>query len=163
MSRLPEQYAQRVCSDFQDSVIEKSEDQQFAAAIAASLKEGSAWSRSRDESSEEKDDDIESFEYSDDESCTAKVKRESRNEDKTFLTNEINKCAKRIKENSLDKNRVETKSFQVFEEGEDDSKVTGIAFKLLLSCQYPMSIKITLSKRSQSYSVTHLKRVNFSS
>lgn len=110
----------------QDSVIEKSEDQQLAAAIAASLQEKSTWSQSRDDSSEERDDDdVESLEYSDEESCTVKDKQ-LRNDDKGFLTSEINQCANRIKENSLDKNNVESIRQKVFEEGdEDESKFTG--------------------------------------
>ena len=106
--------------------MEKSEDQQIAAAIAASLQEKSTWSQNRDDSSEEREDDgdIESFEYSDDESCSAKDKS-TRNNDKASLTSEINQCANRIKENSLDKNYKDTAKYQVIEEGEDESKIQG--------------------------------------
>ena len=93
--------------------------------------EEDAWSQSRDDSSEEREDDgvVESFDDSDDESCTPKDKR-TRNNDRASLTSEINQCANRIKANSLDKNRQQAPRYKVLEEG-DDSEIDGKCFLLL--------------------------------
>ena len=110
-------------------MIEEPEDKQLAAAIAASLQDENLkdWSESIDDSSEDKEDDdeIESFEYSDDESCTSKDKP-ARLEDKASINNEINQCTKRFKANSLDKKISSTTTCRVIEEGEDESKLGGM-------------------------------------
>lgn len=109
-------------------MIEEPEDKQLAAAIAASLQDENlkGWSQSIDNSSEEKEDDdeIESFEYSEDESCSAKEKP-VRLEDKASINNEINQCTKRFKANSLDKKISSTTACRVIEEGEDETKLGG--------------------------------------
>ena len=115
-------------------MIEKSEDQQLAAAIAASLEEDT-WSQNRGDSSEDREDDgvVESFDDSDEESCDGKLKH-TRNDDKISLTSEINQCANRIKANSLDKNHQEAPRYKVLEEG-DESDIEGMNVILSVSFQ----------------------------
>ena len=111
----------------QDPVFEKSEDQQLAAAIAASLQEDSRSGRSEtiEENDIDKNEDLESFEYSDDESCSSKLKR---GDDRASINSEINQCANKFKANSLEKGNLESPRCNVVEEGEDVSKITGMSF-----------------------------------
>jgi len=114
-----------------DSVIEKSEDQQLAAAIAASLEED-VWSGNRYDSSEDREDDgvVESFEDSEEESSTATDGHTAR-DNRVSLTSEINQCANRIKANSLDRNSQKTHEYKVLEEG-DETEIEGPTTKLML-------------------------------
>ena len=134
-------------------MIEKPEDKQLAAAIAASLQDENlkGWSESIDDSSEDKEDEdeIESFEYSDDESCSSKEKP-ARLEDKASISNEINQCTKRFKANSLDKKMSSTTACRVIEEGEDESKLEGLYSSLFAAT----------SKRASCLSI---RKTNFTS
>eukprot|EP00794_Sanderia_malayensis_P011200 gene11200-12375_t len=129
-----------------DCVIDETEDQQLAAAIAASLDNENPHVKTHQSVDNEfqcEDDDVESFDYSDDEVTSSNAKSRKTN-DRLGINNAINQCASKFEANRLERSPPLLESQQatssstsrcaavVVEEGEDESKINGPFTKLML-------------------------------